>query len=187
MTRIIKMEEVKEGEIVKSIKEGKIIIYPTDTIYGIGCDAKNTLAVQKIRGIKNRTEKPFSVIAPSKEWIYENFEINNKNYIEKLPGPYTFIIRTNKAGLVSYHTSSSNILGIRVPNHKITKVIQKAKVPFVTTSVNLAGEPPITDIRKIPKSILKNVDLVIDDGILNNQASVLIDLTGEIPRIIKRM
>jgi tRNA threonylcarbamoyl adenosine modification protein (Sua5/YciO/YrdC/YwlC family) len=185
MTKIIKMNELKERELLKYIQEGKIIIYPTDTIYGIGCDAKNTAAVQKIREIKNRTDKPFSIIAPSRQWIYENFEIKNKNYVEKLPGPYTFILQTKKQGIISHHASNGNVIGVRIPNHKITALIQKAKTPFITTSITSEG--PINDIRKIPGRVLKHVDLVVDDGPLNNQASVLIDMTGDIPRIVKRV
>ncbi len=187
MARIIKMQDLKEKELVKYIKEGKIIIYPTDTIYGIGCDARNSAAVQKIREIKNRTDKPFSVIAPSKKWIYKNFEVTNKNYIEKLPGPYTYILKTKNEGIVSRHTSNGLTLGVRIPNHKITGYIQKANTPFVTTSVNITGKEPVTDIRKIPRRIERQVDLIVDDGPLSNQVSVLIDMTGEIPRIIRRI
>lgn len=186
MTKTVKIGDVKEAELLKYIKEGKVIIYPTDTIYGIGCDAKNTAAVQKIRGLKGRTGKPFSVIAPSKEWVYENFEIRNKNYIEKLPGPYTFVLKMKRAGVVSYHASSSTMLGVRIPDHEITRMIQKARTPFVTTSVSMQGEQPATEVKKIPKKMVNSADLVIDAGVLSNQASVLIDLTGETPRIIRR-
>jgi len=187
MTKIIKMNELKERDLLKEIREGKIIIYPTDTIYGIGCDAKNSHSVQKIREIKGRTEKPFSIIAPSRQWIYDNFEVHNKNYIEKLPGPYTFILKTKREGIVSRHATNGTTIGIRIPNHKITTMIQKAQTPFISTSINLAGEEPVNDIRKIPKRILKFVDLVVDDGTLSNQPSVLIDMTTELPRIIKRI
>ncbi len=187
MTKIIKMNELRERELIKEIKEGKIIIYPTDTIYGIGCDAKNSASVQKIREIKNRTEKPFSIIAPSRQWIYDNFEVENKNYVERLPGPYTFILKTKTEGIVSRHTSNGKTIGIRIPNHKITGMIQKSQTPFITTSINLAGEEPVNDIRKIPKRILRWVDMVIDDGTLSSQPSVIIDMTAEIPRIIKRV
>ncbi len=186
MTKIVKMDELKEYDFIKHVREGKIIVYPTDTIYGIGCDAKNTHAVQKIRELKKRTDKTFSVIAPSKQWIYDNFEVKNRNYIEKLPGPYTFILNSKKTGVVSYHANSGSAMGIRIPDHKITGLIQRARTPFITTSVSLPGEEVVNDIRRIPKSVLKEVDLVVDGGTLNNQASVLIDLTGPIPKIVRR-
>jgi len=186
MARIIKLEELRERELVKIIREGKIIVYPTDTIYGIGCDAMNGNAVKKIREIKNRTDKPFSIIAPSRQWIYDNFEVNNKNYIEKLPGPYTFVLKAKKEGIVSHHANNGNTMGVRIPNHKITALIQKAQTPFITTSAQLTGEEPASDVRNISRKILKQVDFIIDGGALNKEGSVLIDLTGEMARIIKR-
>ena len=71
----------------------KIYVYPTDTIYGIGCDATNDKLVLKIRSIKKRDEKPFSIIAPSKDWIKNNFEIIHPEYLDKLPGPYTLVMK----------------------------------------------------------------------------------------------
>ncbi len=187
MPKIIKIEKVKEKEIVKAIKQGKILIYPTDTIYGIGCDALNTDSVLKIRMIKGRdADKPFSIIAQSKQWIYKNFDVN-KAYVRKLPGPFTFILRTKKEKLVSNHvTNNMNILAVRIPDHPFTKIIQKAKTPFVSTSVNFSGEQPITEINKIPKKIAKQVDIIIDAGILANNPSTIVDLTGKIARIIPR-
>ncbi len=187
MPEIIPFDKVKEKKIVKAIKEGKIIIYPTDTIYGLGCDAQNTKAVLKIRMIKDReSEKPFSIIAQSKQWIYQNFEVNSA-YIRKLPGPFTFILRAKKTKLVSnYVTKNVNILGIRIPDHPFTKLIQKARTPFISTSVNLSGKKPITSIKNIPKKIFREVDLIIDGGKLQNPPSIIIDLTGNIPRIIPR-
>lgn len=186
MTEIINIEKIKEKKIVKAIKEGKILVYPTDTVYGLGCDATNREAVQKIRMIKQREEKPFSIIAQSKPWIYKNFYVN-KSYVQKLPGPFTFILRTKKDRLVSNAvTDNANVLAVRIPDHQFTKIIQKAKIPFVTTSVNLTGKKPITYPKQIPGSMLKNVDIVIDAGILENNPSTIIDLTGKIARIVIR-
>lgn len=187
MPKIIKLQKIRVRELVKAIKQGQIIIYPTDTIYGIGCDALNTEAVLRIRIIKNRdADKPFSIIAPSKQWIIKNFEVNPA-YIERLPGPFTFILRAKKEKLVSNHvTTNTNFLGVRIPDHPLTKIIQKAKTPFITTSLNQSGEQPINDIKKIPDKIAKQVNLIIDGGILNCKPSTIIDLTGKIPRIIPR-
>jgi len=79
-------------EMIQRIFNNEIFIYPTDTIYGIGCNALDELAVQKIRLIKGRDDKPFSVIAPSFDWIYENcdVDVDLKKY---LPWPYTIILK----------------------------------------------------------------------------------------------
>ncbi|MCA9460458.1 MAG: Sua5/YciO/YrdC/YwlC family protein, partial [Nanoarchaeota archaeon] len=78
---------------LNEIKLGKIFIYPTDTIYGIGCSALVSKSISLIKKIKKRDEKAFSVIAPSKKWINENCNVLDvhKKYLEKLPGKYTFI------------------------------------------------------------------------------------------------
>ncbi|MBS3107524.1 threonylcarbamoyl-AMP synthase [Candidatus Woesearchaeota archaeon] len=180
-------KEWKEKDIVKSILRGDIIIFPTDTIYGIGCNALIDSSVKKIREIKEREEKPFSIIAPSKRWITYNFIIKNRNYIKKLPGPYTFILEAKHKNLVSkYVNPSSNSLGIRIPDHKIAKAVAKSKVPFVATSVNLSGKPHITEIPQIPKKIALNTDLILDQGPLKNKPSIILDLRNKIAKIIKR-
>lgn len=183
MVRIIKLEELKERHIVNNIGKGKIFIYPTDTIYGLGCDATNEKAVKKVREIK-QSKKPFSVIAQSKQWIYKNFDAR-KSYIRKLPGPFTFILKMKKR-IVPESVTGSESLGVRIPRHPFIKTIQKAKKPFITTSVNLSGNKPIIKIEEIPEEILSKVDLVIDAGTLDNSPSTIIDLTGKIARIVKR-
>lgn len=184
MAEIIPFTEIKPLEIIKRISAGEIFIYPTDTIYGLGCDATNEGAVKSIRIIKQRFEKPFSVIAPNKLWILRNFEAN-KVFIDKLPGPFTYILKSRKSNLVAPSVANGDKIGIRIPNHAIIPIIQKSRKPFVTTSVNLAGEAPYTDPKKIPKHILDSVDVVIDAGKLANKPSTVLDLTGELPKLIR--
>lgn len=186
MPKIMQMGAIKEGEIVGKIREGALFIYPTDTIYGLGCNASDSAAVKRLRKLKRRSNKPLSVIAPSKSWIMRNFE-TKKAYVNRLPGPYTFILRSKDTELLPREvTKGMDTVGIRIPKHPFTRVIQKAKVPFITTSVNISGQQPVTDISKVPSEILNKVDYVIGDNTLDNVPSALIDLTGDIPKIIKR-
>ncbi len=128
----------------------KIFIYPTDTIYGIGCDAENEFLVEKIRKIKRRDTKPFSVIAPSIEWILKNCE-TTKDEIEKfLPGAYTLILKKKDKNFLS-KVSENEFLGVRIPLHPITEILQKTGKPIVTTSVNFSEEPFVTDLKKSQK------------------------------------
>ncbi|MEK6858214.1 MAG: L-threonylcarbamoyladenylate synthase, partial [Nanoarchaeota archaeon] len=151
------------SDILKQeVLKGKIFIYPTDTIYGIGCDALNKNAVDKIRQIKRRDEKPFSVIAPNFEWIHENciVDFDLKKY---LPGAYTLILKKKNPSFLNW-VSDKETLGVRIPNHNFTKEIQKTNVPFITTSVNFSGEKPASKIENISEEILNKVDYVIDEG-----------------------
>ncbi len=167
--------------LINEIKRGKIFIYPTDTIYGIGCNAENQQAVEKIKQIKQRDkDKPFSVIAPSIDWIKENLivDIDLKKY---LPGPYTLILRKKNPDFL-FHVSSTDSLGIRIPANEFTKEIQKSNLPFITTSVNLAGEPYLTRMQDLKPEIKKQVDFIIDVGKLCGNPSTLIISGKEIKR-----
>ncbi|MEK6951697.1 MAG: Sua5/YciO/YrdC/YwlC family protein, partial [Nanoarchaeota archaeon] len=91
---ISKQEFIKnKKEFIKKIKHGSIFIYPTDTIYGLGCISINKRSINKIKQLKQRTNKPFSIIVPSKNWILKNCKSNKnlKMYLKKIPGKYTLI------------------------------------------------------------------------------------------------
>lgn len=184
MVEIIPMDEINPIKIVKRINSGEIFIYPTDTIYGLGCDATNEGAVKSIRVIKQRYDKPFSIIAPNKPWILKNFEVA-QTYIEKLPGPFTYLLKAKQPNLVAPSVTSNEKIGVRMPNHQFTSVIQRTRKPFVTTSVNLTGGQHYTDLKIIPREIIESVDIVIDAGKLENRPSAVIDLTEELPKILR--
>lgn len=165
----------------EEIISGKIFIYPTDTIYGLGCDATNVDAVNKIKEIKGRDkDKPLSIIAPSFEWIEKNciVDCDLKKY---LPGPYTIILKKKDKNFLS-HVASGETIGVRIPNSEFTKEIQKASVPFITTSVNLAGEPFATKISDVKEEIKNKVDHIIDAGELNGRPSTLVIDGKEVKR-----
>ena len=186
MPEIVNFNEINKSEIVRRIKDGDLFIYPTDTVYGLGCNAMKQGSVQLIKEIKSRNEKPLSVIAPNRQWIRKNFEVINKNFIKKLPGPYTYILKIKNRAVARNVNPGMKTLGIRIPDHAFADLIKKAKVPFITTSVNYAGKSPARKIKDIPKRILSRVDIIIDDGFLPNYPSTVIDLTGKMARIIKR-
>jgi L-threonylcarbamoyladenylate synthase len=177
-----------QKKIISWMKNGKIFIYPTDTIYGIGCNALNEKAIEQIRRLKKRDKKPFSIIAPSKEWILENFILKKKFqiYIERLPGPFTYILKMKNSKIVAKNVAPGyKALGVRIPNHPFMQLIQEAGKPFVTTSVNFSGEPYVKNMDELPPEFEKEC-VVIDAGKLKGKPSLLIDLTGEFPRILKR-
>ena len=187
MPRIININVINEEEIIKEMRNGKIFIYPTDTIYGLGCNALDSYAVRKIRDIKKRSLKPFSVIAPNKEWIFKNFKVLKKEHVNKLPGPFTFILERKTSNSVAREVAlRSNSVGVRIPNCKFTEIVRRAKIPFVTTSVNISGKKYATSIKDIEREIFDRVDIIIENGVLNRRPSILLDYRESIPKIVKR-
>jgi L-threonylcarbamoyladenylate synthase len=176
-------------EILWQMKMGRIFVYPTDTVYGMGCNAIIHDSVAKIRELKMRDKKPFSVIAPSKDWIRENCVVDDKvrKWLRVLPGPYTLILKLkNKTAVTGEVLDFGETIGVRIPKHWFTKFVAKMGKPFVTTSVNFAGEKPARDIKEISECILRGVDYIIEDGILKGKPSKIVNLTGEMEIIIDR-
>ncbi|HLG23439.1 MAG TPA: L-threonylcarbamoyladenylate synthase [Candidatus Nanoarchaeia archaeon] len=188
--RILSPDEFnkEKSELIDEIISGAVFIYPTDTIYGIGCNATNSKAVKKIRKIKNRAANPFSVIAPSKEWISENCTISKEaeKWIKKLPGTYTFILKLKNNRAVSKEVNPDiDTLGVRIPDHWISELASEANTPIVTTSVNKSSEDFMTSLNDLDASIKSSVDFIIYEGKKKGKPSTIVNLTEEI-KIIKR-
>lgn len=181
--------ESKKDEITKRIKKGEVFIYPTDTVYGIGADATNEDAVEKVREIKSNFFNAWSVIAPGKDWILNNFSVNTmaSAWLFKLPGPYTIILNiTNKMAVVQEVNLDKPTLGIRIPNNFFSSYVQEIQIPILTTSANVTGEKTITEISEIEETMKEKVNFVIDGGKLEGSPSTLVDLSGDSIRIKKR-
>ncbi len=186
--KIYNKSNIDKDLVTKAIIKGNIFVYPTDTIYGIGCNAMISSSILKIREIK-KSNKPFSVIAPSKKWVIKNCYINEdaKAWLNKLPGPYTLILPLkNKTAVAKELNNSLDNIGVRIPNNWFSKLIMESGMPFVTTSVNITGNPYLKDLKNIENGILEKVDYVIDDGILNGSPSTIINLCSDNVKIIKR-
>lgn len=187
--RILTKDEVKVEKITlkESILDGSIFIYPTDTIYGIGCNALKPESVIKIRDIKERTQNPFSVIVPSKQWIYDNCIVSEEamQWVEKLPGPYTLILKVNNNVVAKEVNPKLNTLGIRIPNHWLSAFVSELDVPIVTTSANKTGNDFMTSLENLDFDIKSRVDFIIYEGEKHGKPSKIIDLTNKI-KIIER-
>jgi L-threonylcarbamoyladenylate synthase len=174
-----------ESGVIDAIKSGAIFIYPTDTVYGIGCNAENERSVNRIRKIKC-TDHPFSVIAPSNDWIRTNLNtVKFNEYLKKLPGPYTLIFKKKSKGYLRIAADGDSI-GTRIPKHPFTQLINLANVPFITTSANISGQPTIRSVKEIPEQIMEKIDYVIDGGSLGGKASTVIDLSGDRPNVLRK-
>ena len=173
---------INKHHLLKNIAYGSIFIYPTDTIYGLGCDATDEKAVQKLRKLKNRTDKPFSVIAPSKNWIYLNCRISQeaRDWIDKLPGPYTLILKLiNKNVIAKSVNLGSDTIGVRIPDSWSYEIPKELDRPIVTTSANISGGDYMLSIDDLSPDIQKGVDFILYDGELKGKPSKLINLADE--------
>lgn len=188
--RIITREELSNDHLrlLRVIKQS-VFIYPTDTIYGIGCNAENSRLVGKIRKIKNRPDQPFSIVAPSKKWIHVNCHVNEEivKWLENLPGPYTLILKIKKKNCIAKSVNNGlPTIGIRIPDNWFTNYISSMGVPIITTSVNKSGEEFMTSIEDIDLDIKNNVDLIIYDGQKKSRPSTLVDMANEKIQIEER-
>lgn len=173
----------KRKRIVEAMVTGGIFIYPTDTIYGIGCNAMDSDVVRKIRELKGSSH-PFSVIAPSKGWIKQWLVVSHSEFLKRLPGPYTLVFKKRNPGFLSA-ASESDSLGVRIPRHVFSELVNEAAIPFVTTSANLSGHAVIKKPSDIPDQMRSIADFLIDAGELKNPPSRVVDLTSEEPRVIR--
>ena len=176
--KTMKIINWKDSEAVniatKVIKTGGVLVYPTDTIYGFGVNAKDPVAIDKLNTMKNRTG-PISVLAPDRKtvttWlnVKEEEKLNAANYLNSRN---TIIYPVRKNIVNEMIMGPNNTLGIRIPDHPFCSLISNScTTPITTTSVNRTGEPQKNNVDEILKSFPLDIDLIIEDGNLDNSAS----------------
>ena len=197
MAQFIKIYEDKPNEaavakVVKVLKEGGLIIYPTDTVYGLGCDITNTKALERIAKIKGiKLDKAnFSFICHDlsniSDYVRQIDTSTFKILKRALPGPYTFILPGNNN--LPKEFKKKTTVGIRVPNNSIAlEIVKMLGNPIVSTSIR--DEDDVIEYTTDPELIFEKwqnlVDLVIDGGYGNNVASTIIDLSGDEPIVVR--
>ena len=172
--------EIEKLLFFKRIFNGAVFIHPTDTIYGLGCNAENEKAVKTIRDIKQRQDNPFSVIAPSKDWIRENCEVDSKveEWLGKLPGPYTLILKLKNQECVANAVNlGMETLGVRIPKHWFSSFVEEFGRPVVTTSANITGGNFMTGVEDLDESIKPKLEFVVYEEKKEGNPSEIIDLT----------
>ncbi|MCX6771386.1 MAG: L-threonylcarbamoyladenylate synthase [Candidatus Micrarchaeota archaeon] len=148
-----------------AIKAGGIVAYPTDTLYGLGCDATNPSAVKRLRALKCRDPaKPFSIIVSDFPMLLRFCRVSSeqeKILHKLLPGPYTFILPLKHPLPISETLEA----GVRVPEHAFMRAVSKsAGVPIVSSSANLSGGKDASELSGVARGILDGCDLAIDGG-----------------------
>jgi tRNA threonylcarbamoyl adenosine modification protein (Sua5/YciO/YrdC/YwlC family) len=197
MAQFIKIYENNPNElaikkVVEVLKNGGLVIYPTDTVYGLGCDITNTKALERIAKIKGvKLEKAnFSFICSDLSHISDYIkQIDTSTFKilkRALPGPYTFILPGNNN--LPKEFKKKTTVGIRVPDNAIAlEIVRQLGNPIVSTSIH--DEDEVLEYSTDPELIFEKwqnlVDLVIDGGYGDNIGSTIIDLSGFEPVVIR--
>lgn len=186
----INYEKIKE--VAKCIKQGGIVIFPTETVYGIGVNGLNENAIKKLYEVKQRPEKkPISLLVNSLDMINEIAkDITTVEYtlIEKFfPGPLTIVLK-KKDIVPNILTPGIDTVGIRMPENEIAlKLIEYAGVPIATSSCNISGKPSATNLQEIMKVFEGKVDYFIDNGPSKiGLASTVVQIIGGEPKILRQ-
>ena len=189
---IINVDEHPESSLVLSLglyRSGKIFIYPTDTIYGIGGNPFDKKVVQMITDIKGRNEKKQFI------WLISDFE-NLLNYVEVTleshfdflqkiwPGPVSVVLNLNDR---TKEITDFETIAVRIPNNDFCqKLLKEIRQPLISTSTNKSGQDPINKIEQIIENFSQDVDAIIfNSDPIQQYSSTLIDLTTEQPKLIR--
>ena len=197
MAKILKIypdnpQENYLNEVIKTLQDGRLIIYPSDTVYALGCDIYNVKAMEKLARLKNTTldKAQFSIICNNLSHLSEftrPIETSTFRLLKsKIPGPFTFILEANKNLPLAY--KGKKTVGIRVPDHPIPQlIVEKLGHPIASTSIKDDDEviEYSTDPELIAEKYDHLVDIVIDSGYGDNVASTIVDLTSGEPEILR--
>jgi len=174
-------------EKAKDALNNNFIVHSTDTLNSLSADATNHNCIQKVIAFKNR-RGPFSIILNSINDIFEYAEINDNQFrlVKKiLPGPFTILLKAKSSNLSKLVTEDSNLIGIRIPNHKFTlNLIKKFKNPIITTSLNKTGERPISNLKKVAR-IYSDILIFDDKKKRDSKGSTILDISKNKIKIIR--
>lgn len=176
-------------KVVDLLMADGVIVYPTDTVYGLGCDIFSPKGIHRILELKKRDpKKPMSFICSDLKHISEFAIISNQAYRTMrrlLPGPYTFVLEATD-GAPRKMWGKRRTVGIRIPNHPISlAIVKELGRPIISTSANVSEEDPLQSPDDILKSIGSGIDLFIDSGPLASEPSSVVDLSGKVPVVLR--
>lgn len=179
--------------VVKALRDGAVIIYPTDTIYGMGCDIHNARAVERVARIKGikPTKNDFSFICYDLSHIADYARVSNQAFKlmkKQLPGPFTFILEAT-GNVPKLLNTNKKTVGIRVPDNDIPRqIVNELGNPIITTSIRDEDEiiEYSTDPELIFEKFQNQVDIVIDGGYGGNVASTIVDATDDDFSVIRQ-
>tara|TARA_B100000945_G_C20350740_1_gene582115 strand:+ start:101 stop:676 length:576 start_codon:yes stop_codon:yes gene_type:complete len=183
---IIQNNKIKSA--LENLIKGNIIIYETDTLYGLGADATNTLAIEKINILKKR-KTPLSIMIKSINDIHKYAYLSDSDLeIAKqiLPGPFTILLNSKNANLSYLVQQDSNKIGIRIPKNKFCiELLNRFDKPIITTSVNIHGQRALNNIDEI-ENIFFNIPIYDSQNNKDSKGSTILDLTERPVKTIRQ-
>jgi tRNA threonylcarbamoyl adenosine modification protein (Sua5/YciO/YrdC/YwlC family) len=176
-------------KVVDVLKEGGVIAYPTDTIYGLGCDLYQKAAIERVHRLRKLSKnKRLSIICADLKDISNYAHVPDYAYRimrSSIPGPYTFILEATKL-VPKIMLTNQKTVGIRVPDNTISlALVRELGHPIITTSVIKPDESLYSDPEEIDQMFGKALDLVIDGGTIVAGHSSIVDLTEDFPRVLR--
>lgn len=174
------------------IREGGVIVYPTDSCYALGCHLGDKEAMQRIRRIRMADETHhFTLVCRDLSEIARYARVDNRQYrlLRKYtPGPYTFLLRATRDTPKRLQNPKRRTIGIRIPDHPVPQLLlRELNEPIMSSTLLLPGEDlPQTDAREIRKRLEQQVDVVLDGGHCGLEPTTVIDLTSEVPAIVRK-
>jgi len=175
--------------VVEALIEGKLVSYPTDTTYGIGCDLLNKKAIERIYTLKKRDRrKPVSILCADLKNLSRYAVLSNSAYRilrRQLPGPYTFILPATPL-VPKVMLTPQKTVGVRIPESEIVReMVEGLGRPLISTSATLEDGTVLNDPEEIERRFRGTIDIVIAEQ-CPGEASSIIDLTGDEPIIVRR-
>ena len=190
MLRVLKAKTKNILTASETVKRGGLVVYPTETTYGLGCDPLNIKAVERIFEVKGAREKPLPVLASDIEHVEKIAYLSWKARrvaVRFWPGPLTLVLPKTVI-LPSIVTSNLDSVGVRVPNHDVAiQLIHLSNGLLVGTSANKTGEKPPRSAQEAVNQIGGEVDMILDGGSTAfGLPSTIVDLTSERPKILRK-
>ncbi|MBD2102864.1 L-threonylcarbamoyladenylate synthase [Leptolyngbya sp. FACHB-261] len=184
------------GKITAALRDGAVMLYPTDTVYAIGCDLNSKKGVTRVRQIKQLSnDKPLTFLCPSLSDIANYAVVSDPAYRlmrHLVPGPFTFLLPATKLVPKLVMNPKRRTVGIRVPAHPIARaLLTTLGNPLISTSAHLPEEVDVPD-QSVERALLfdelsNQVDLIVNDGRdLPNQVSTILDLTDDEPQVLRQ-
>jgi tRNA threonylcarbamoyl adenosine modification protein (Sua5/YciO/YrdC/YwlC family) len=178
------------SRVAQALRGDGVIIYPTDTVYGLGCDIKSKKALERVRRIKRMDNKRhLSFVFSDLKTIAEYAQVTDNAYKilrRYLPGPYTFVLKATRL-VPRIVLTKRNEVGIRIPDNRICQaLVEELGNPILSSSVRMPDEQLLDDPKDIDTMYKSQVDLVIDGGVFLPEPSSVISLLDDEPEVIRR-